>query len=695
MSGTACSKPKATLGRILPVLLVLASLGCGTGGLQDNGSAHEREPQADLDAAGARPLVPGTAQQGYIEYVGDADWYRLEIPAGADTLRIELSNQTLSSPVDLSFTLYAEDGVTILGGRYDPDGSDGMTQITQELAVGGSNLCFVVVRDNGSDDADPLNLYFLKATLSAGAGDGNNSPESAVAASCGDSVEDSIQVRADVDWFRIDLAAGADILALSLAMPAGTPDLALTLYDSAATTAVVSVADGDGTDGPTLLARNVRLAAAGPYFLSVRDTLDDDADPGLFYTLHAECLPDPDTHEPNGNFSTLDENRGHATPLSAGAAAEGFIAFQGDEDWFRFTMPRQGLMNLSVATQQGSRPLQLVCTLLGPDGRTVEAEFEVRAGQEAEAYEARFALSQGVHYLRIRDSGNDGADPDGPYTVSWSFEPDPDLNEPNGNFATRQENLNHATFLAVGGSEEGYIGSTADQDWFQVFVERPGVYHFALSNDSASNVDLTLSLYQPDGQTLLLTRQDEDGQGEEGPTRIEAQLYVFQAGTYYLLVQDLGNDDTDLSVPYRVETRSVALPVGSTEPNEDRSQAQLILPGQTVTGWIEFEGDRDWYSLLIVGNQDVIVEIWNDAPSPVEFIWFMYPPSSTQVYASAGDNTESDSNLIRIVTGDDETFWVDENHPGLYVFKVSDYNRNDWDTAVPYRFRVTLWPHGP
>ena len=34
-------------------------------------------------------------------------------------------------------------------------------------------------------------------------------------------------------------------------------------------------------------------------------------------------------------------------------------------------------------------------------------------------------------------------------------------------------------------------------------------------------------------------------------------------------------------------------------------------------------------------------------------------------------------------------------HPGLYLFKVSDYNRNDWDTAVPYHFRVTLAPHVP
>jgi len=65
------------------------------------------------------------------------------------------------------------------------------------------------------------------------------------------------------------------------------------------------------------------------------------------------------------------------------------------------------------------------------------------------------------------------------------------------------------------------------------------------------------------------------------------------------------------------------------------------------------------------------------------------------VYASAGDDTESDENLIHIITGDDELFWVDEEHPGIYLFKVSDYNRNDWDTVVPYNFRVTLSPHVP
>ena len=45
--------------------------------------------------------------------------------------------------------------------------------------------------------------------------------------------------------------------------------------------------------------------------------------------------------------------------------------------------------------------------------------------------------------------------------------------------------------------------------------------------------------------------------------------------------------------------------------------------------------------------------------------------------------------------GDDEDFWVGEENSGLYVFKISDFNRNDWDTAVPYHFRVVLTPRAP
>jgi hypothetical protein len=194
---------------------------------------------------------------------------------------------------------------------------------------------------------------------------------------------------------------------------------------------------------------------------------------------------------------------------------------------------------------------------------------------------------------------------------------------------------------------------------------------------------------------MILTRSEEDRDGQDGPTDIQAQMFLFDTDTYYIVVQDLYNNDTDLDVPYQIEVNSVPLPPGSNEPAEDSSEYTPIVSGQLVQGYVEFEGDRDWYGIDIQGEMDLVVEIWNDTPSPVEFIWFMYEPDSTRVFASAGDSTEADDNVIHIVTGDDEDFWVGEENSGLYVFKLSDFNRNDWDTAVPYHFRVVLTPRLP
>ncbi len=686
-------------GILVLVFLVAAvwGQGCGTGGLKDPGHTADEEPQGDTDAAGARPLSPGNTQQGFIEYVGDSDWYRLEIPQGADTVRFELSNQALHSDVDLSLTVYDDDGVTILGGRYDSDGSDGLTQVTLELTVAGLPACYAVVRDHLGNDADPVNPYFLRTTLSAGPGDGNNSPESATPVACGGVAQDAMQALGDVDWFQVEMPPSADILAYSLSMLPGGPDLMLTLYEPSGTTAIVSLSDADGGDGPTVLSRNVHLAQSGVYYFSVRDSLDDDADASLLYDLSVQCAADPDANEPNGNFGTPVQNTAHATTLPLDTTATGWIAFQGDEDWYRVNMPQDGLLQLSIQTSAGGMPVDLVCTLLASDGKSVEDEFVVDSGPDPTDFSVRLALPSGAHYLRVRDEGDDGADLTNSYSVRGHFEPDPDGNEPNGNFETEQQNRNNATLLTLGTPEIGYIGSNADQDWFQVFVATPGIYHFSLTNAAASMVDLSMSLYRPDlnGLNMILTRSEGDRDGGDGPTDIQAQLYLFDRDTYYIVVQDLYNNDTDLDVPYRIQVDSVPLPPGSNEPDEDRSEYVPIVSGQEVQGYIEFEGDRDWYGIDIQGEQNVLVEIWNDAPSPIEFIWFMYEPDSTRVFASAGDSSEADDNVIHIVTGDDEDFWVGQENSGLYMFKISDFNRNDWDTSVPYHFRVVLTPRAP
>lgn len=690
----AIASEKRSTGLSLFVALLLCfgvwAPGCGTGGVRDVANSPADEPQGDLDPENARVLNSGVTQQGYIEYVGDADWFRLEIPLNTNTLRVELSNQVLQSTVDLSVTIYGSDGLTLLGGRYDPYGGDGLTQITLELTVEDLPFCFLAVRDYLGNDADPLNPYFLKATLTDGPGDGNNSPASATPLACGQELTEAIHTQGDVDWFQVELPAGSDILAYSFTMPPGSPDIMLTLYESMATTAIVSLSDPDGSDGTTSLGWNAHLLQTGTYYLAVRDALDDDADADLLYTLRAECLADPDLNEPN-------DRAADATALGQDSPVSGFLAFQEDEDWFRITMPGDGLLNLSLQTASGGIPLEFLVTILAGDGQAVEAESQVDVGEEPLDFSTRVALSAGTHYLRIQDDNDDGADAQNAYSVAFHFDPDPDPNEPNGNFPTRQENLDNATLLQLGIPGSGYIGSNADQDWFKVYVSQPGIHHFSIDNQTASAVDLSLSLYRPGGQSLILVRYEDDGQGEDGPTHVEGQLFFFDSGTYYLLVQDLNNNETDLENPYQIQVDLVPLPPGSLEPGEDRTDALMILSGQEVTGYMDFEGDRDWYGIEINGNWDIAVEIWSEAACPVEFIWFMYEPQSTTVYASAGDADEEDESpvYIRVAHNEPDPFWVDEDHPGVYIFKLSDYNRNDWDTGVPYHFRVTLSPHDP
>ena len=319
----------------------------------------------------------------------------------------------------------SDDGVTILGGRFDSNGSDGLTQVTLELTVTDLPHCYAVIRDHLGNDSDPVNPYFLRTNLSSGPGDGNNSPESATPVECGGVAQDAIQALADVDWFRVEMAPGADILAYSLAMLPGSPDLILTLYESSGTTAIVSMSDPDGQNGPTILGRNVRLVQSGYYYFSVRDSLDDDADASLLYDLSVQCVPDPDPNEPNGNFDTPAQNRSNATSLPLDTPATGYISYQGDEDWYRVSMPHDGLLNLSIQTSAGGMPIDLLCTLLGSDGQSVEGEFVVEAGIDPTDFSLRVALPAGTHFLRFRDEGDDGADLANSYSVRASFRAGP------------------------------------------------------------------------------------------------------------------------------------------------------------------------------------------------------------------------------------------------------------------------------
>ena len=129
----------------------------------------------------------------------------------------------------------------------------------------------------------------------------------------------------------------------------------------------------------------------------------------------------------------------------------------------------------------------------------------------------------------------DEEDPDNMYKLSIMDETDPDGYEPNDGMAT----------ASPPAGAEAYISYLGDQDWYAINVSGSGkIARIELNTSAASPVDLTYTLFKPDGSTPVNSLRNWDGM--KGPTALSDALPVPEAGTYYLVFSDAEDDDDDV-----------------------------------------------------------------------------------------------------------------------------------------------------
>jgi len=226
-------------------------------------------------------------------------------------------------------------------------------------------------------------------------------------------------------------------------------------------------------------------------------------------------------------------------------------------------------------------------------------------------------LSQaGLYFLEVRDGSSDEEDTRNPYMLSIGEIVDPDTYEPNDSQATAKP-------LQAG--VPGFISFLGDRDWYAVAVTQPGsILSLTLTTTAAGPVDLRYTLYRPDGTTVI--NSGLDGNGMDGPTRLEDVLPVAEVGTYYLVVSDDRDDDASIEVGYAL---ALALevdpdPRDRTERNDDFGHAVPITSGSPVTqGFLATRADEDWYRIEAPGVSDtapalIEVELVFDPASPVD-----------------------------------------------------------------------------
>ena len=321
-------------------------------------------------------LTVGETGSGAIQFADDEDWFRIDLAAGHfytfELMGLDSAGGTLANP---ELRLLDDQGAVIASDADSGTGND-------------ARLVFTATRDGLHYLAAKQGMYYSKGgtyTLLAsdlGADDFAAGIDTRGQLEDGGSIEGSIQIADEQDWFRIDLVAGSSYVFNLQGSPSGhgtLSDPALQLLDPSGNLLASDLDGGVGYDArigytPTL---------SGTYFLAARGELG-----GITgsYTLSAGL----DDHA--GGITT-NSQIAFDTPLT------GRIEYGDDQDWFALTLEAGHSYSFTLEGRDsgGGTLVDPYLRLLDSNGR--QLRYNQDGGQGWDAHLSIVAASSGTYYL--------------------------------------------------------------------------------------------------------------------------------------------------------------------------------------------------------------------------------------------------------------------------------------------------------
>ncbi|MBW2732231.1 MAG: hypothetical protein JRH20_07535 [Deltaproteobacteria bacterium] len=238
--------------------------------------------------------------------------------------------------------------------------------------------------------------------------------------------------------------------------------------------------------------------------------------------------------------------------------------------------------------------------------------------------------------------------------------------------------VDSAVALTEGQVYEDYLCPRNDKDFYKVVLAPDkSLLHIELRHRAAvTAVDLTYRiLKRENGQDVAVTSAPEvDG------NQIDA--YHFLApGTYYILVEDQGNDDADGKNTYEITFSSEA-DKDTNESNNTEAEAKALTG--TTTGYISFKDDKDYFKVDAGANDLLRVRLTNENTTPVDLEYRILKPGGEEIaHYGIDDGTRVKAVLERV------------HHlpgAGTYYVVVTDTKGDESDLNVPYTLEITKVP---
>ena len=513
-------------------------------------------------------VMVGGSVRGEIEHAHDQDWFAVTLVAGK-TYRINL--QRLPGDADRSdpYLLHPyQPGVHDSEGNLIDDTTHDYSGHFRDSRV----YYFAATKDgthyvSAGYHGYITGTYRLSVTEMDDAQTAGTDTTGTV--TVGGSVTGNIDFPGDRDWFAVTLVTGRtyhfDL--------EGAPNSTRTLLDPYLRGVYDSEGNliGDTTDNDGGFVANSRVALAatqdGTHYVSASGNGNRTGTYRLSVTEVADV-------------QTAGTDTSGTVPV--GGKVRGMIELPDDQDWFAVTLVAGTTYRIDlegVSTYDGTLNDPYLHGVYDSEGRLIGETTDDDGGKGRNS-QVSFKTTEGGTYVRTYyvSAGADGSGT-GTYELS----------------VTQVDRLNAVTEISgtvlVGGSVMGEIGYVSDQDWFAVTLVAGTVYHIDLEGSRTGAGTLAYphlrGVYDLEGNRL----------GGTGiPRGYTNERIVFAAtadGIHYVSASGYGN---------RTGTYRLSVTEIEDAHTAGTDTSGTVLVGGSVTGEIDYWGDRDWFAVTLVAG---------------------------------------------------------------------------------------------
>ena len=604
-----------------------------------------REPNDDFRRG--TPLAPNTPFEGIICGFGATDWFRIQLPD--DACDVEATLTFIDDDGDLWLELVEPDGLVIADVDTPTD-----NEAMHAPALFGGDHALVV----GLDNTNASGLYSLQwsstcpdpPTCPANDAYEPNDSDATAVRLASDTIIRGVLCGGDVDVFEFELPRRGCIVDADLVFENARGDLSLELRDAEGD--VVASSDDDDDD------ESLRKAFFEPGRVTLTIAGEAGADPTPYGFRHHTLCPEPAECPADDRLEPNDE-RGEATPLSAGSAASGVVC-DDDIDLFAIEVPTAGcevIADLAFVHDEGDLDLFLLDSTDRELGRaTTETDDEQIRAQVVRA---------GQYFLQVDLFAGEGASN---YVVSYRIVCSEALTCPaNGPEDAEGGNnsLDSATPLIVGQPTHGII-CEGDVDLFDIDVDDGCSLQADLVFRHA-DANLDLELLDALGNPLSASTTFSDVEAVGGT--------FFRGEPMVLRVSRNGGGTANYTLGYTLECPRPQCPQDDQyEPNDGFADAPMIGPRTPIRAVI-CNSEVDVFRIVAGDGCTIEAEmVFEHVDGNLDL--FLLDAQSQIVASSAS-------------TSDDEAFAFETEVAGEYLLAVQPFATTGNEYGLRYEVSCT------